>query len=280
MEPVIGIEAIARAAAAANPARAGDYVVDGLLFCGVCHTPKQTRKSMCGSVITVHCLCKCATAARDEENFARRQREAQDRAQRARETGVFSQEFRNATFAAADGVDSGPLRVVKNYAENWEIFYRENTGLLLYGGVGTGKSFAAACLANHLIDRGINAIMFNFSEFLNILGDTRKDDRLDIFDRVAKCPLFILDDFGAERNTPYSLEQLFNLIDTRVRSGRPLVITTNLGHSELKAPTDLAHKRIFDRILENCLPVFFDGGSRRADIARRKFENAAEILRR
>ena len=274
------LKPLVRAAAAVNPIRPGDYQKDGLLYCGSCNTAKQSRQMLSGKPIVLPCLCKCATAARDDEDAARRKREAQDRAERARETGIYSQDLRHATFAAADGVDSGPLRVVKNYAENWEMFYRENTGLLLYGGVGTGKSFAAACLANHLIDRGINAVMLNFSEFLNILGDTRKDDRLDIFDRVSKCPLFILDDFGAERNTPYSLEQMFNLVDTRVRSGRPLVITTNLGHSELKAPTDLAHKRIFDRILENCLPVFFDGGSRRADIARRKFENAAEILRR
>lgn len=279
MDAVGFLEPIARAAAAANPIRPGDYQKDGLLYCGICHTPKQSPKTMCGRPFLVRCLCRCEAERRDAADAARRKQEAADRAERARETGIYSQEFRNATFSSADGVDSGPLNTVLKYAEHWDEFYKENTGLLLFGGVGTGKSFAAACLANFLIDRGINAIMLNFSEFLNILGDKRTDDRLDIFDKVSRCPLFILDDFGAERQTEYALEHMFNLVDTRVRSGRPIVITTNLGPSELRSPSDLTHQRIHDRILENCMPVFFDGKSRRVDIAKRKFDEAARILR-
>ena len=37
-----------------------------------------------------------------------------------------------------------------------------NIGLLLFGDVGTGKSFAAGCIANALLDRDVPVLMTNF----------------------------------------------------------------------------------------------------------------------
>ena len=36
------------------------------------------------------------------------------------------------------------------YVENWKEAYKSNIGLLLFGDVGTGKSFFAGCIANAL----------------------------------------------------------------------------------------------------------------------------------
>ena len=49
-------------------------------------------------------------------------------------------------------------------------------------------------------------------------------------------------------STEYAMEQMFFVIDSRYRSRRPMIITTNLKLSELKNPPDLAHARIYDRI--------------------------------
>ena len=69
----------------------------------------------------------------------------------------------------------------------------------------------------------------------------------------------ILDDFGMERGTEYGLEQIYAVIDGRYRSGKPLIATTNLTLQELKNPQDTAHARIYDRLLEMCVPVQFKG---------------------
>ena len=42
-----------------------------------------------------------------------------------------------------------------------------------------------------------------------------------------RYPLLIIDDFGMERGTDYGLEQVFHVIDTRYRSNKPLIATTN-----------------------------------------------------
>ena len=38
----------------------GDYIENGLLHCGKCHTPKQAKVTICGSERTMPCACKCA----------------------------------------------------------------------------------------------------------------------------------------------------------------------------------------------------------------------------
>ncbi len=52
----------------------------------------------------------------------------------------------------------------------------------------------------------------------------------------------------------FALEQVFNVIDSRYRSKKSLIVTTNLTLDEMKHPKSLAHARIYDRILERCVP--------------------------
>lgn len=83
-----------------------------------------------------------------------------------------------------------------------------------------------------------------------------------------------------ERQTEYALEQVFNVIDARYRSGKPLIITTNLSLTELNTPKSLAHKRIYDRIKEMCQPLNFGSNGRRTELAQEKMQMAAQLLRR
>ena len=55
------------------------------------------------------------------------------------------------------------------------------------------------------------------------------------------------------------MEQMFFVIDSRYRSRRPMIITTNLKLAELKNPPDLAHARIYDRIPGTVRPILFAG---------------------
>lgn len=271
---------LAQVVAAANKANAeapGDYRENGLLHCGRCHTPKQVRHVFLGREMTVGCLCKCATEARDREDAERRKREESDRIMRLRSAGISSQEFRNARFALDDGQSPGPMGVLKKYVSNWEQVYQDNIGLLLWGGVGTGKSFGAACIANALIDKSVPACMVNLSSVLNALTNFQ-GNRNEYIQGLTQYSLLVLDDFGMERRTDFATEQIFNLIDERYRSGKPLVVTTNLSLSTLKNPPSLESARIYDRLLEMCVPVNFGDKGRRQAKAEAKMQRAAEFL--
>ena len=88
----------------------------------------------------------------------------------------------------------------------------------------------------------------------------------------------ILDDFGMERGTEYGLEQVFNVIDSRYRSGKPLIVTTNLTLDDLRNPEDTAHSRIYDRLLSMCVPVRFTGDNFRQEAAQRKMESMKKLI--
>lgn len=144
------------------------------------------------------------------------------------------------------------------------------------GNVGTGKTFFAACIANALVEQHISVRMTNFSTILNdLFSETDKNKYLE---RLNDHNLLIIDDLGIERDTEYALEQVYNIIDTRYKSGKPLIITTNLTLEELKNPIDVAHKRIYDRVLGMCVPVMFNGSNFRNQEAANKMETARKLF--
>ena len=71
---------------------------------------------------------------------------------------------------------------------------------------------------------------------------------------------------------------IFSVIDRRIRSGRPLIITTNLPLKEIKSETMLEKRRIYDRILEMCTPMYVGGASKREAIASMKMEKVKTLL--
>ena len=106
--------------------------------------------------------------------------------------------------------------------------------------------------------------MTNFALILNDLAATF-EGKNEYISNLCRYPLLILDDFGMERGTEYGLEQVYNVIDSRYRSGKPLIVTTNLTLTELQNPQDTPHARIYDRLLEMCAPVCFSGENFRRD---------------
>ncbi len=118
-----------------------------------------------------------------------------------------------------------------------------------------GKSYAAACVCNALLDQGIPCCMTSFGRILAMDWE----DRARFLSRLGRYELLVLDDLGAERDTEFSQETLFSVVDERYRAAKPLIVTTNLGLPELKHPESLAKSRVYDRLLEICGPVLCQG---------------------
>jgi DNA replication protein DnaC len=254
--------AVERNAAAAIKEEAGDYVKDDLLHCGKCNTPKQCFVEIFGQVRKPPCLCKCAKEARDREDELRRQREFADKVQRFRSMGFPQSEMANWNFAADDGSNPQMTTAMQNYVQHFETFRKEGKGLLLFGNVGTGKTFLAACVANALIDKGVPCLVTNFARIANTVQGLF-EGRQEYYDSLNKFPLLVLDDLSAERKTEYMQEIVFNVIDARYRAKLPLIVTTNLTREELQQPADITYQRIFSRLFEMCTPIEIAGSDRR-----------------
>ena len=74
------------------------------------------------------------------------------------------------------------------------------------------------------------------------------------------------------------MEQMFTVIDSRYRSKKPMLLTTNLTIDEMKQETDRRYSRIYDRIFEVCYPMQFAGQSWRKKAANQRFKEMEALL--
>lgn len=261
----------------------GDYIGDeGLRYCGICHQPKECWTDFMGNrrKMPVVCQCEKDRLAAEEAEKARVQfakKVERLRADCFSKTDGESTSAAEATFSRDKRRDVKVSNAMRRYADQWETMRRQNVGLLLCGNVGTGKSFYAACIANALIDKGIAVKMTSFDRISNTLFGMNTG-RQAYLDKLASYPLLIIDDLGAERSSEYMLGLVFAVIDARYQANLPLIVTTNVDLAEIKEPSDLKYKRIYDRVLEMCHPVKFEGPSYRRETLRENFAERAKLL--
>lgn len=249
---------------------------DGLIYCGKCHTPVQCRITFEGRERIMPCICKCQKEEREQQEQRMKEEEQLLYVRRLKAAGIQERHLQDWTFASA--TDTPSVQMAKRYTENWKKVKAENLGLLLWGDIGTGKSFLAACIANELLEKGVPVLMTNFSKILNQMGAMYSDEQYRYIASFNRFSLLIIDDLGIERNTEYALEQVYAVVDERYKAGLPLIITTNLAISQLRNPEDVAHARIYSRVLEMCTPVHVPGLDRRTVIGKSKQELVKEVL--
>lgn len=263
------IEPIIAAAAKANPERPGDYRQDGLLYCGQCRTPKEYALPD----VTVRCMCACEVAKYEAEEAEKQDKQRRAYIDRLRRD---SQCDPAATFANAD--NSPTLDKCRRYVTAWPKMYADNIGLLLWGNTGNGKTFAAACIANALMDQAVPVLMTSFPRVLANITGLFGDERAEYIDDLTGYKLLVIDDLGAERQSEFALEMVYSVIDLRYRAKKPLIVTTNLTLEEIKNPRNMDYQRIYDRILEMCVPIHFVGESKRKSAHAKKVKMVRELF--
>ena len=273
------LESTARSAEYNYSIKPGGYVIDGLLHCQNCKMPKQCRvKFTDGIEKIVYCLCACGMEAEQK----REQREAEQRDQcriaRLKAKGIQDREICNWTFANDDRRNPPMSDKAMRYYAKWRQMHEQNIGLLLWGNVGAGKSYFAACVANGLIDNGVPVLMTNFTRIVNAMTGFENKEKNVYIDSFNDYKLLVIDDLGAERQTDFAQEIVYQTIDGRYKNGQPVVITTNLSLDEIKNPQNITCRRIYDRILEMCVPIEFKGESRRRAIYANKIKQARALF--
>ena len=259
-----------------------DYInpADGLKYCGKCRTPKEAffPADLQAQGFTTHpVMCKCAAERREREEMERRECERMSYM-----TMLRSEAFRDMPAAGwrfeSAAIMTPQLAKVRGYVQNWDEFKKAGIGLLLFGDVGTGKTYAAGCIANALIDRLESVLFVGMSDVVNRMQGNFGTDRDHYMKSLIRPDLLILDDLGAERNTSFGKERVFDVVDKRLLTGKPMIVTTNIPLSVMKQAADLDDRRIFDRILEVCVPIMFDGDSFRKSTAADNLKTAARLL--
>lgn len=142
------------------------------------------------------------------------------------------------------------------------VWTRGKPGLLLYGPPGVGKSWAAACAVNYLVDALVGV------RFLRGVDVPRRDqDAVEALADVECTPVLVYDDIGAEKFTPRALECLYLILDGRTHAGAPTVVTSNWRPAGLGAMLNEAGSgygdKVVSRLRELCEWIPVGGPDRR-----------------
>lgn len=247
------------------------YDEEGLLRCGICKMRKENRYNFMGRVRVVSCLCKCDQAIMEARKEEDAKREFARRVQSIKTIGLTEKRFYEWRFENDNGKNS-KLDLARKYVQEWDEMQKKNIGYVIMGPVGTGKSFFAGCIANALMEQGISVMMTNFSRILNELTKPYADKN-QIISNLVSYPLLIIDDLGIERNSEFALEMIYNVIDRRYCTKKPLIVTTNLSYQDMtRSDLDMEHQRIYSRLMEMCLPVIYKGSDQRMQEQELKME--------
>lgn len=246
------------------------YDPEGFLRCGKCHDRRETLAQFPGEPEPrkVPCVCKCRQEAVEAEA---KQKELEETVSRLRGISLMDERLVTATFDSFIVKEKNAKchRLLMSYADRFDEMLAKSQGLILYGSVGTGKTFGAACIANRLLDNGISVVM---TSFVKLIDELRRfdDDATTTINRMMKTKLLIIDDLGAERDTSFALEKVYDIIDTRYRTRLPMILTTNMNVADMLNEDDPRYARIYDRIFEMCVPIPFEGVSwRKIEAAKR-----------
>lgn len=255
------------------PAEPGDFIgPDDRLHCGKCREGKEYRLPS-GRYVPSMCRCRRMEAIEIE----RREKMESDMRFIDEVSGynlLYSAKLCGATFEATQRREDGQaaFEIARRYVRDFDATCASEDdlkGLLLFGPVGTGKSHLAACVGNALRARGVPVLFISVAR----LGTLGFDERREVINHMGGAKLLMLDDLGAERNTDFSREQVFDIIDRRTNAMLPLIVTTNITPEDMRHDANLDYRRIWERVGSMCRPVRMDGESWRK-------ARTAEALRR
>lgn len=119
---------------------------DNLIYCRKCNTPRQQRVALVGEEKAIPIRCRCQQEIYDKEMAAQKRYEFLDQVDRLKSDGLPDKILREYTFANDKGYNP-EIKKAYNYVAHWDEMKEKSIGLLLWGDVGTGKTFIAGCIA-------------------------------------------------------------------------------------------------------------------------------------
>ena len=166
--------------------------------------------------------------------------------------------------------DAEEMRAVLGYCRRYAEQFSENTceSILLTGATGLGKTHLSTAIGQEVIRRGYDCVYVSAQNLLSDFeferfGRSYRDDSPDRTEDYFNCDLLIIDDFGTEMGNQFTVASLYNLINSRMNAGKPIIINTNLTSSEIRGRYD-------DRIASRLFGEFIFFRIRGTDIRQQK----------
>ena len=184
--------------------------------------------------------------------------------------GVIPRRYQGVSFdrAPVTLIEPTVVREVRRYVDTLAQKLADGRGIWFEGDIGTGKTTLAMLISAEALRRGHSVAIYSLPRLLGLLRETFHEESeaslSTLLDRLAAVELLHVDDVGAEQSSPWVLEQLYTIVNTRYEDGRAIVITTNLSPPELQ---EQIGERTVSRITEMCGdPLLLKGTDQRVSM--------------
>lgn len=157
-----------------------------------------------------------------------------------------------------------PEAVTVEYLKNLE-FLESKTNIVMYGNVGTGKTFLSIALGVIACRSGIEVRFFRTSALVNKLAEAKKNGALSsLMKQINKAEILILDEWGYVPLDRIGAQLLFEVV-SECYERKPLIINTNIEFSRWVNVfyDEQMTGAIIDRLLHHCHLLLFPGSSHR-----------------
>ena len=128
-------------------------------------------------------------------------------------------------------------RVYQSAVNYVKTFSGSSESLLFMGATGLGKTFLSGCIARAVADKGFAVCYVSagklFSDFETEKFRLKEDGALT--NEYFETDLLIVDDLGTEMTTQFTVSALYQVVNGRLLSGKPTIVSTNLPDKELEA---------------------------------------------
>ena len=143
------------------------------------------------------------------------------------------------------------MTMVREQLERWSDQCPEvaDRTVVLSGKSGLGKTYLLRCVADRLTGRGVPCLLTSAFQVLEAARKATFADDSQDWETMTEIGVLLLDDLGSEplyQNV--TVEQIYQLIETRQQHGLCTVISTNLSRDDLqKRYTERVASRLLDR---------------------------------
>ncbi len=146
------------------------------------------------------------------------------------------------------------LSICRKYAQGFD---RNAQSLLFMGKTGLGKTHLSAAIAGTVAQKGYRVLYESSQKLFDTYEAARFGrDSSGKAERYEACDLLIIDDLGAECGSQYTAATFFNLLNTRLINGQPIIINTNLNKPQLEKAYG---ERVLSRLLGEFRVLLFAG---------------------
>ena len=190
-----------------------------------------------------------------------------------KKSNIRLESFDTFSLSYYSGVDYATMKRIFDFTKGYaEGFSHDSGSIFMFGRTGLGKTHLSLAIADKVLKKGYSVIYDSAINVLRIIEREHfsREHSSEMIDMIMNADLLILDDLGTEYDSAFYSATIYNILNTRLNCGRPVIISTNL---DFKGISNKYDARVVSRIVSAYTCLEFKG----EDVRLQKWKNKQSI---